>query len=863
VSLKRLAALLLTAAAVGAAAQPLKLHVPSPDWREQIVYFVMTDRFADGDPRNNDQGAGVFDPTRVDRYNGGDLKGITERLGYIQGLGATAVWLTPPVKNQWFDPLLGYTGYHGYWAQHFKQVDPHVGTLADYKALSSALHGRGMFLVQDIVVNHVGNYFDYVGGFDATDPTRFYVANTKSRPSARPTQPPFHLNDPRRALDRAAGVYHWTPPLVDIQQPGHELTHQMSGLDDLNTENPRVRRALRDSFGFWVREVGVDALRVDTAFYVPPLYFDDFMNARDAKAPGLREAARRSGRRDFFVFGEGFGIDRAGEETLSRRIESYVTGPKGEHLLDGMLNFSFYGALVDVFARGRPPAALADRVQRMMRVHRRAHWMPSFADNHDVDRWLAGGTVAGLEQSLLAIMTLPGVPVLYYGTEQGFTEQRGAMFAKGFASGGRDRYDTRAPLYRRIAELAALRRSDRVFTHGVPTMLHAAQAGPGALAWRMAHEGRSAFVVMNTAGTPALLDNLQTGLPEGTRLAGRFGFAGRPADVVVGTQGRVHLVLPPHAGMVWAATPGRAASVAAPPAIALDALPAEALDGDFELTGQAPPGGALQIVIDGDLTRTLAATADAQGRFSARIPTGRMTDAALTHRVVAWSDGVASAAREFRVAQPWRVVADVDDPEGDDRGPDGGTRYPTHASFAPGQMDLRRVRVSTAGGALRVELTLGAFSRVWGPPNGFDHVAFSLFIELPGREGGAAAMPLQNAVLPDGMRWHVRARAHGWSNALFGARGADASAEGESIAPAATIETDAAGRSVSFTFPAAALGDAATLSGARLYVTTWDYDGGWRELAREAGPFTMGSASAADPARAPKVMDASALIRLP
>jgi carbohydrate-binding DOMON domain-containing protein len=210
------------------------------------------------------------------------------------------------------------------------------------------------------------------------------------------------------------------------------------------------------------------------------------------------------------------------------------------------------------------------------------------------------------------------------------------------------------------------------------------------------------------------------------------------------------------------------------------------------------------------------------------------------------------------------VVADVEDPEGDDRGPDGSYRYPTHASFAPGQMDLRRVRVSSAGASLRVELTMGALSRVWGPPNGFDHVAFALFVELPGREGGVVTMPQQNALLPEGMRWHVRARAHGWSNALFGARGADATSEGESITPAATIETDAARRSVTFTLPAAAFGGAATLSGAKLYVTTWDYDGGWRDLAREAAPFTMGTGGgAADPARAPKVMDASAVIRLP
>jgi hypothetical protein len=175
-------------------------------------------------------------------------------------------------------------------------------------------------------------------------------------------------------------------------------------------------------------------------------------------------------------------------------------------------------------------------------------------------------------------------------------------------------------------------------------------------------------------------------------------------------------------------------------------------------------------------------------------------------------------------------------------------------------MDLTGVRVFSAGGAMRIEVGVKELSAVWGPPNGFDHVAFTVFIELPGRSDGATVMPDQNAMLPEGMRWHLRARAHGWSNALFGPQGAGASSDGTPVTPAASIATDAAKRTVTFTIPAAALGDPATLSGARIYVTTWDYDGGYRALAREAGPYTFGGG---DPARDPKVMDASAVIRLP
>ena len=314
------AAVLLGCAALAAQAQPLKLHVPSPDWRDQVIYMVMTDRFDDGNPRNNDQGVGAYDPRRGDKVNGGDFDGLRRRLDYLQALGATAVWVTPPVRNQWHDPMLGYWGYHGYWAQHFKQVDPHLGSLGDYRRLSDALHRRGMYLVQDIVVNHTGNHFEYGPRWSPKDPARDYVPNPRSRPAAAPTQSPFDLNDPRKPAHRRAAIYHWTPAIRDVTRRDEELDFQTSGLDDLNTENPVVRRALRDSHGWWIREAGVDAFRVDTAYHVPPAFFEDFIHSRDRRVPGIAEVARRTGRRDFRVCGEGFGIDAPGDQRFAAKL---------------------------------------------------------------------------------------------------------------------------------------------------------------------------------------------------------------------------------------------------------------------------------------------------------------------------------------------------------------------------------------------------------------------------------------------------------------------------------------------------------------------------------------------------------------
>lgn len=871
-----LAGALLAAAVLPAAAQPrgLKLHVPSPDWRDQVIYFVLTDRFDDGNPRNNEQGLGEHDARDGNKYSGGDIDGIRRRLDYIQALGATGVWLTPPVLNQWHDTTHGFWGYHGYWASHFKRMDPHVGTLADYQRLSDALHRRGMVLVQDVVVNHTGNFFSYGPGWRADDPTADFRPNTGSRPMLRPLQAPFHLNDPRRAEDRRAGIYHWTPDIRDVTVRDEEMNFQTSGLDDLNTENPRVRRALRDSFGFWVREVGVDAFRIDTAYHVPPGFFEDFLYATDPKAPGVAHVARRTGRQDFFAFGEGFGIDGPGETRYQRKLESYIRGEDGRQRLGGMLNFPLYAGLVDVFARGRAPAELQRRVQDMVAADVRGidpRRLPSFIDNHDVDRWLAVSGEPAMKQALLALMTLPGIPVLYYGTEQGLVAQRASMFAAGWGSGGRDRFDTQAPLFRYTQAAVALRKANRGFSRALPQPLQAGSAGPGVLAWRNVHEGQSRIVLFNTADAPRFADNLEVGAPQ-ARLRRLFDIhadtpAALPSELQADAQGRLHLSLPPRSGTVWAV---EAAPAPAGPTIAqrptLDALPAEAAQGDFSVTGRAEPGALLDVVVDGDAARAQRVVAAADGRFSARIDTRRMTDPAQLHRLVLRAagsgtplDASVSEATTFRVALPWRVRADVPQPPmTGGGGPQGRYVYPTHESYTR-QMDLRRTRVLSAGGALRLELEMADLTRVWGPANGFDHVAFSVFVELPGRSDGERAMPGQDAELPEGMRWHLRLRAHGWSNALFGPEGADARADGRSITPAAKISTDAATRTVRFTIPSEALGDPASLSGARVFVSTWDWDGTWRPLALEAGSFIVGGG---DP-KAPKLWSASPVITLP
>ncbi len=850
----------------------LPLHVPSPDWRDQVIYFLMTDRFDDGDPGNNDQGAGEFDPGDNAKYSGGDFKGIERRLDYIRGLGATAVWVTPPVANQWWNTSANYGGYHGYWAENFLTVDAHNGTLDDYRRLSGKLHAAGMYLVQDIVVNHTANYFDYAGGWDRTQPARHFRLVADSRGRTAPTQSPFDRNDALEPGERGAGIYHWTPDISDFNDPDQAMNFQLAGLDDLNTEDPRVRDALRESYGYWIREAGVDAFRVDTAFYVPPEFFRDFLYSDDAAHPGILRVAAQTGRSGFHVFGEGFGSDKPYADEQARRIDGYMRSADGTPLLPGMLNFPLYATAADVFARGRPTSELAHRIGSMMTLHRQPHLMPTFVDNHDVDRFLASGGQAGLKQNLLLLMTLPGIPTIYYGTEQAFAQPRAAMFARGYGAGGRscascaratctslcggrDHFDTTAPLYQFIQRATALRRDVPLFSRGTPTLLRANAAAPGVLAYRMDHGEDAALVVFNSADHDTLLSHLEPGLLPGTVLRGLFGIDAAPRDVVTDADGSVTLRLPARSGLVWKVTGQGARAPAAAAALTLDALGEAPLRGDFGVRGMARGVPSLQLVVDGNVAAAQKVQPDAQGRWQATVDTGDMVDPAVRHEVVAWDEAsaVVSARRHFSVARAWHVLADATDPAGDDAGPTGRYRYPTDPGWgANRQLDIQHVRVSGAGGAMKIELRMRNVTAPWKPANGFDHVAFTIFIEVPGRPGGTTVMPLQNATLPAGMRWHYRLRAHGWSNALFAAAGASATHEGTPVTPSPGIGVDPASDTVSFTLPASALDNLGSLSGIKAYVTTWDYDGGYRALTAAARPMAFGGG---DGAVDPLVMD--------
>lgn len=849
------------------------LHVPSPDWSEQIIYFVMTDRFNDGDPGNNDQGAGEYDPADFSKFNGGDLQGIVEQLDYIEGLGATALWITPPVSNQWWDPLVEFGGYHGYWAENFVEVDPHFGSLTDYQALSNALHGRDMVLIQDIVANHTGNFFTYqdeegVTRYDANDPAANVSFNPDTVPVTKPSQPPFDQNDVTDPAQLEEGIYHWTPTINDFADETQKLTYQLSELDDLNTSNPLVQETLKNSFGYWIETVGVDGFRIDTILYVDHDFWNDFVHSQDAAAPGVNSAAAATGREEFLTFGEAF-VDALPLDDAGDRQQASYLGSADKPELSAVLNFPLHWSINRVFAEGQPTNYMSYRlnVAQDSNIYPDPFIMPNFIDNHDVSRFLSKGSVDGLKQANMLLMTIPGIPVIYQGTEQGFTETRAAMFAEGWESGGVDHFDTGSEMYQFIAQLAQIRKTNPVFTKGSLTTIADNEAGPGILAYRRDYEGQTALVIYNTADRQILVTDLDTGLPAGTLLSRLAGIHGQD-DLIAGREGKITMELPAREGMILQASDEIVELDAASTAeIGLEAFPEEFIfTEDIPVYGfVSQPGTPIKVIVNGNLGNAIDTTADEGGRFSAIIPISLFPPGQTTNFVTAYAPDMQSASQ----LQPFTAeVTETDaritvyDLAADDVGPLHTYTYPQDQSFRH-QMDIISTTAAAFGSNLLVEIEMAETTTSWNPRNGFDHVMFHVFIDLPDQDG-LIELPRLNANAPEGFAWNLQSFSEGWGNRLYSTEDASAAAWGQPVTPAQLVDVSQSTNTVSFLFLSDALGNPASLEGAKVYITTWDWNGvdsAYRPLKPAGGTWAFGGGD--ELLGDPRIIDDTFVLEIP
>lgn len=809
---------------------PLLIDVPSPDWRDQIIFFAFTDRFADGDPTNNDQGEGEYDPSREHAFSGGDIRGLTQRLDYIQGLGATAVWLTPIVLNQWTSQGADFTGYSGYYAVDFSRVDPHFGTLDDYRALSSALHCRDMYLIKDIVVNHTGNFFTYDGEYDPADTARnFRLVQSHDARQPAPSQSPFDMIDRNNPDHFAAGIYNWTPTITDFRDMGdRQFTWQLGGLADINTTNPLVIDVFKRTYGDWIDMAGIDALRIDTVRYVEPEFFSRFVADED----GILARAASTGRDNFLIFGEVLDYsqpyENAGEQALAR----YLDQP-GRPVLSSVISFPLKQEIKSVFAQGQPAAQLAYRLEQHMATFPDPYIVPTIVDNHDVARFLASGSVDGFKQAFGLIFTVPGIPTIYQGSDQGFTETRQAMFAGGYLA-ETDHYDTDTDLYRFLAALADLRKSHPALRRGSFEVLGANPHESGLLAFRRTEEGETLDVLFNTSDQPILIDRL--GLPGARDGEARLVFAMNFDGTLQIRGGTLTAILPPRAFLVLdSSSEGDARGSEAPPLdLRLTSTPGSPFSTTFGLAGELADAGEILLVKNGKVGDAIAVQTGPDGRWQLDYPVENLGSEAFF--LVAYDPSTGQVSRRLELATSVETpssTASLADPRGDDVGPTGSyidLRQPN----AQDQKDILGVAVAAGGDILRLELTMANVTAEWLPPVGFDNVALSIFFDLADRRG-TTPLPQLNAAMAEERDWDIGNVIFGWGNTMFSAEGADASRTGERFAGAPSVSVDRDKGVITLIYDGSDFG-VRSWDSVSIYVTTWDIAGEGAYVTLGPGP---------------------------
>ena len=553
---------------------------PAADYRarlpqDEVIYFVLPDRFENGDASNDmgglqgDRLRTGFDPAHKGYFHGGDLKGLSRRLDYIQSLGATAIWLAPVFKNK---PVQGppgneSAGYHGYWVTDFTQVDPHFGSNDDFKAFVDAAHARGMKVYMDIIANHTADVLfpaecegtgrcpyrsvaDYpyqsrggipgarinrgFAGHDVgttenfarlTDPN--YAYTVKVAPAEKTVKVPAWLNDPIYYHNRGDTTF----------RGESSTTGDFVGLDDLMTENPRVIAGMVEIFGSWIDRFGVDGFRIDTAKHVNPEFWQSFV-------PAIQARARARGIPNFHIFGEvahdDFQPGKLAQNTRRDKLPAVLDFAFKEGALrtiagDGATELwrDFFSQ--DVLYEGGDAAALQ---------------LPTFIGNHDMGRFayhVRRGFPRASDAELLKrvmlghvlMLTARGVPTIYSGDEQGFVGDGGDQDAREdmfpsrvaiyndnnllgtTATTAQSNFDPAHPLYRLIRELADVRKRTPALRHGA-TVFRAGSDTPGLLAFSRILAGREVLVVVNTSTAP-LTQNVTVDVNSGrfTPLAGR------------------------------------------------------------------------------------------------------------------------------------------------------------------------------------------------------------------------------------------------------------------------------------------------------------------------------------------------------
>ncbi|KAF1850608.1 carbohydrate-binding module family 20 protein [Cucurbitaria berberidis CBS 394.84] len=375
-------------------------------WKSRSIYFVLTDRIARS---NSDNGGGSCG--NLGNYCGGTFKGLESKLDYIKGLGFDAVWITPVVANS-------AGGYHGYWAQDLYAVNSNYGTAADLKSLVAAAHAKGIYVMVDVVANHMGQ-----------------AAIADNRPAP--------LNQ--------ASSYHAACDINYNNQASVESC-RIANLPDVNTQSSEIRSLFNTWIKWLVTEYAFDGVRIDTVKHVEK----DFW-------PGFSSAA------GVYSIGEVFD----GNPTY---LADYAK------LMPGLLDYATYYPMNNFYQQKGSAQALVDMMNTVKDTFPDPAALGTFLDNHDNPRWLNQKNDQTLLKNALAYVILSrGIPILYYGTEQGYA---GGADPANREDLWRSSFNTNADMYQAIKKLTAARKAAGGLAGNDHTHLYVAS---NAYAWSRAN----------------------------------------------------------------------------------------------------------------------------------------------------------------------------------------------------------------------------------------------------------------------------------------------------------------------------------------------------------------------------------------
>lgn len=359
---------------------------------DDVIYFLMPDRFADGDTSNNDptKSKGLFDRTKGRHYHGGDFQGVINKLPYLKSLGITAIWTTPVYDNndkldtkEVYEGVPATTGYHGYGAVDMYAVDEHLGDMAKLRELIDKAHALGIKIIQDQVANHTGPY--HVWAEDPPTPT--WWNGTLQNHLSNNWQKWTAMNPRATYQTQKRNIEGW---FIDI-------------LPDFNQNDPEVEKYLIQNSIWWLEMNGFDAIRMDTLPHVPRSFWQKWGSAIKREYPKVN------------ILGELYDSDPA-------LISYFQTGKKGhdgiDTQIDTLYDFGLFYPIRNVFGQGKPIREISQMFSRDW-LYQNPNVLTTFLGVHDMPRFMneQGATIEGLKLAQTLIMTSRGTPLLYYGDE--------------------------------------------------------------------------------------------------------------------------------------------------------------------------------------------------------------------------------------------------------------------------------------------------------------------------------------------------------------------------------------------------------------------------------------------------------------